>query len=101
MDFDFRIRLLEKELAHYREMQDLVRARLDTHDNSIEAIADALVRLTKSQEQTNESVKTVAESIKTLAGDLKILADTVGVLAQKVTGFIDALRASSNGKPAA
>lgn len=94
MDFDFRIRLLEKELAHYREMQDLVRARLDTHDHGIEALVDAQIRLTKSQERTDETVKTLAE-------DLKILADTVGVLAQTVTGFINALRASSNGKPTA
>jgi len=99
MDFDWRIRMLDKELAHYREMQELMRSRLDTHDNSIEAIVDALVRAATSQEQTNETVKTLAETVKTLAGDLKILADTVGVLAQKVSGLIDAMRAGTNGKP--
>jgi chromosome segregation ATPase len=92
MEFEWKIRMLDKELAHYREMQELMRSRLDTHDNSIEAIVEAFARAATSQEQTNEIVKT-------LAGDLKILADTVAVLAQKVTGLIDAMRAGTNGKP--
>jgi hypothetical protein len=92
MDFEFKIRMLDKELAHYREMQELMRSRLDTHDSGIDAIVETFARAASIQEQTNETVKT-------LAGDLKILADTVGVLAQKVTGLIDAMRAGTNGKP--
>jgi hypothetical protein len=92
MDFEWKIRMLEKQLAHYHEMQELMPSRLDTHDNRLEAIIDTLARAGKIQEQTNQTVKT-------LAADLKMLSETVGVLAQKVSGLIDALRASSDGKP--
>src|SRR4030095_3982799 len=38
MDYEWRIMLLEKDLAHYREMQTLVRERLDTHDQHLDGI---------------------------------------------------------------
>jgi prefoldin subunit 5 len=99
MDFEWKIRMLEKELAHYREMQELMRSRLDTHDNGIQVIVDTLASVAKSQDRAAKTQEQTNETMNTLAGDLKILSETVSVLAQKVSGLIDALGASSNGKP--
>jgi hypothetical protein len=38
MDYEYRIRLAEKELAHYREMQTILRSHQDAHDRSIEGL---------------------------------------------------------------
>lgn len=35
MDYEFRIKIAEKELAHLKEMQSLFLARQDAHDASI------------------------------------------------------------------
>lgn len=45
MDYQFRIELAEKELAHLREMQTLIRARQDAHEQSLDASAKRFERI--------------------------------------------------------
>lgn len=47
MNYEFRIELAEKELAHLREMQSLIRARQDAYDQAVDA---AIARFTRIEE---------------------------------------------------
>lgn len=79
MDYEFRITLAEKELAHLREMQDLMRGRMNAHDTSIEALRD-LQAHTEANIQANQAA--IAE-----------LTRNVNQLVQAL------LREHTNGKP--
>jgi hypothetical protein len=45
MDYEFRIKLAEKELAHLKEMQDIMRTHQDVHDASFAAVNTTLDRI--------------------------------------------------------
>ncbi len=79
MDYEFRILLAERELAHLKEMQSLQRIHLDTHDRSFEAAAERLNRIESLLEETVQS------QVRTQ----KMLEDFVAILA----------RSHSNGGP--
>ena len=51
MDYEFRIKIAEKELAHLREMQTLYRARADAHDASLAALDTLTGRIEANLEQ--------------------------------------------------
>jgi hypothetical protein len=72
MDYEFRILLAERELAHLKEMQALQRAHLDTHDRSFEAAGERLNRIESLLEQTAQS------QVRTQ----KMLEDFVAILAR-------------------
>ena len=42
MNIDYQIAWLEKELAHAREIQAIMRSRMDAHGSTLEVIRDAL-----------------------------------------------------------
>jgi hypothetical protein len=72
MDYEFRIKLLEQETAHFREMQKLLRERQDTTDE----------RMDKLQALSKETLEAVAA----LTGNITILAAKVDQIADMILG---------------
>ena len=68
MDYEFRIKLLETELTHVREMQQLCHQRQDTFDGRLDLTKMLIDKLTTNVDN---------------------LATTVGVLSEKVDGITD------------
>jgi uncharacterized protein YoxC len=77
MDYEFRIKLLETELTHAREMQQLCHQRQDTFDGRLDLTKMLIDKLT-----TN---------VDNLTTNVDHLAMTVGVLSEKVDGITDKL----------
>jgi hypothetical protein len=85
MDYEWSIKVHERELAHLREMQALTRAHMDTHDTSFQVVGDRMERIETSLELTQATVREVAEMQK--------------VTEQKMQSLIDILaREHSNGR---
>ena len=79
MDYEYRILLAEKELQHLREMQSIMRAHQDAHDQPIGTIDTILGRIEKNIEKLSAA---------------RIITE------QKLQSLIDVLlREHSNGKP--
>jgi len=90
IDYEWKIQMLETELAHYKHMQEMMKARLDTHDSSFAGIENVFARIAAVQAATDEKLdRTAALQQET--------AETVKVIAEKLKGLIDALRHGSNG----
>jgi septation ring formation regulator EzrA len=51
VDYEFQIRLAEKELAHLREMQAIMRSHQDAHDQSLSVIGSRLDRIEDNLEK--------------------------------------------------
>jgi hypothetical protein len=71
VNYEFRIQLLEKDLAHYREMQALVRERLDTvnrfakqANERLDRIEAALEKLVEAQTHTQQILAAFIESLR-------------------------------------
>lgn len=77
MDYEFRIKHAELELAHLREMQALHSTRLDAHDRSIEA--------------TRIWFDRVMETIDRTAANLDLLTIRQMTLEEKIDRLVDAL----------
>jgi hypothetical protein len=77
MDYEFRIKLAEKELAHLREMHDLHRNRMDAN------------------EQGFESLRAIVERT---AANLDVLTVQVSRLEAKIDTLVDALLRGRNGE---
>lgn len=60
---EYRIQLLEKELAHAREMQALMRARQDSADGRFERIEGYLYAIAKHLESLAAKVDTIAAAV--------------------------------------
>jgi len=85
VDYEFSIKLCEKELIHLREMQALMRAPIDTHDASFSTVGGRMDRIETNLERIEVTVGQVAEMQK--------------VTEQKLQGLIDTLaREHSNGR---
>ena len=92
MDYEFSIRVLEKELAHQREMQALLRAHVDAHDRTFDMVASSLQRAVSNLEKTNEALSQLATAYAQLAA-------AQAVSEQKFQGLVDLLtREHNNGK---
>ena len=77
MNYEYRILLAEKELAHLREMQAIMQSHQDTHDQGFVAVASRLDRIEENLDRL-------------VAAQL--------VTEQKLQGLIDILtREHSNG----
>ena len=70
MDYEFRIMLLEKELAHYREMQAIVRERQDTSDarherseSLMEAVGAALLSVITNLDKLSDKVDALVSAL--------------------------------------
>ena len=48
MDYDFRIKLAERELEHLKEMQELQRLRQDAADNRLDKMQDVVDGILRS-----------------------------------------------------
>ncbi len=84
MDYEFRIQVAEKELAHLREMQRLMRSNLDAHDASFDAAIKRFERIEANLESVSAMQKT--------------LSTAQLVTEQKMQGLIDLLvREHANG----
>lgn len=51
IDYEFRILVIEKELAHLKEMQNLIRLHQDAHDQSLGAVENILERIESNVEK--------------------------------------------------
>lgn len=72
MDYEFRI-MLEKELAHAREIQALLGGRLDTHDTSFEHVKDALVAPSERFDRIESILERLAGKVDSLTGKVDAL----------------------------
>lgn len=90
IDYEWQIRMLEKDLAHAKEMQALARVRMDAHDTSIGAIEGYLGRIAAAQAATDEKLAQLA------AGHAQLAAGQAELQAIVKT-FIDSLRRGGNG----
>ena len=86
MDYEYRIQLAEKELAHYREMQTILRSHQDAHDRSIEGLKTI-------QQRTEANLEKL--SVAQLVTEARLES-----LGKALEAFIAALaREHSNGHP--
>jgi chromosome segregation ATPase len=77
MDYEFKIHMLERELAHCKEMQQLMQAQAEAHDRSITALSPRLERI---------------------EANLEALSGLTVVIGEKLSALIDSLHAPRNGK---
>lgn len=66
IDYEFTIRRIEKELAHYREMQKFEQAHLDAHDTSIHALSTIMSRMEENQQEIQNDLRIITKNIKDL-----------------------------------
>jgi len=66
MDWEFKIQVMERELAHLREMKDLHNARLNAGDARHDALEALVTDLGKSVTQLTVNVTVLAAKIDTL-----------------------------------
>ena len=85
MDYEFRIKHAELELAHLREMQALHGSRLDAHDQWIEAARAWFDR--------------VMETINRTSANLDLLTIRQMTLEEKIDRLIESMLRSRNGGP--
>lgn len=85
IDYEYRITVAEKELAHLREMQALARAHREAHDQPFAAVATRMERIEDNLDKATAILKDLSVAQK--------------VTEQKFQGLIDILvREHSNGK---
>ena len=92
IDYEFTIRRLEKELIHYREMQEIQRSHIDAHDRSIEA-------LHAIADRTERNLDKLAGDLQKLADDLDKQSTNIDKLTANMNALVDALlREHPNGR---
>jgi chromosome segregation ATPase len=80
MDYEWKILMLDKEVAHLREMKDLGRGRMDAHGASIEALHGYLNAIAGNLKETTESLSKTAvtvEAISTRVESLSVKLDAL------------------------
>lgn len=77
MDYEWRIQIAEKELAHLREMQTLAHAHQDTTDQNVHILGNRMDRVEADLAET--------------AANLKEASNLAKVTQQKLTELINAL----------
>jgi hypothetical protein len=77
MDYEFRIKQAELDLAHLKDLQQLQRLHLDTNDSRLEALETIIERTTANVERTS--------------ANLDILTVQQGKLEAKIDQLVDAL----------
>jgi hypothetical protein len=87
IDYEFTIRRLEKELSHYREMQQIQDSHLDAHDRGMEALQQIATA-------TREDIRQIVEAVKGLTVKVDTLTTNVNTLVEAL------LRDHKNGKAA-
>ncbi|MBV9269171.1 MAG: hypothetical protein JO061_23580 [Acidobacteriaceae bacterium] len=67
IDYQFRIKVAERELAHLREMQAIQQAHLDAHDCSFEAVGGRLDRIEADLAAAAANLNEVRPALKNLS----------------------------------
>lgn len=99
MDYEFRIVVAERELAHLREMQQLTRSHLDAHDRSVEAALQRFERIEGYLEQTAQAQARTEANLAHMDAQLARTDALLAELAGKFNGLIDALvKEHGNGR---
>lgn len=86
IDYEFTIRRLEKELNHYRELQQIQTSHLDAHDRSIEALQTISERTERNLDALTVDVQQIANEVKALTKNMNMLTEAL-------------LREHKNGSP--
>jgi hypothetical protein len=73
MDYEFRIKLLETELTHMREMQQLLRERQDTADGRLDSTKVLTDNLLIIATKNSESIGMLTEKIDKLTTNVNNL----------------------------
>lgn len=66
MDYEFHIRYFEREVAHLREMQSLMRAHQETHDQGPNAAVSRFERIEGYLERTEANLAALSEKFNGL-----------------------------------
>jgi predicted nucleic acid-binding Zn-ribbon protein len=77
MDYEYQITLLEKELAHYKEMQSLIRQHLDAHDASFEAVGNRMDRIEANLDRAASLSVSTEAKIQAVSEKLDRLVDVL------------------------
>jgi chromosome segregation ATPase len=91
IDYEFTIRRLDKELTHYREMQQIQSSHMDAHDRSIEALQTIVERTERNLDTLTAEVTDIAAEVKEIAGAVKTLTTNMNMLMEAL------LREHKNG----
>jgi hypothetical protein len=92
VDYEYRILLAEKELAHLREMQQLREQHHDTPDLRLDKIQKIL-------HETTAAIASLAAQAITGRADLQTLGDHVDALTGRIDALVKALlREHPNGR---
>lgn len=70
MDYEFKILLLEKETAHLREMQALMRTHLDAHDTTLKSLEAIMLRTEGNLERISSNMESLTEKLAALIAAL-------------------------------
>lgn len=65
MDIDYRIQLLEKDLAHAREMRVLMQARMDAHGDLLDRLLQGSTERFQQAEQRLDRIEALVEKLVT------------------------------------
>ncbi len=77
IDYEFTIRRLDKELTHYREMQQILISHVDANDRSIEALHAITERTERNLDALAGEVKEIAAEVKTLTRNMNLLLEAL------------------------
>ena len=85
MDYEFRIKVAEEELAHLRKMQLLMQAHQDSHDKSIMALGS---RMDRAEADLAEAAATLKETNATVL----LIGQKLSEVGTSLSELIQALR---------
>lgn len=80
MDYEYRILLLEKDLAHAREMQQIMRGRMDTHDTGFEHLKNGMIDARERLDRIEINVEAISTKMDALTDNVNKLTNTVNSL---------------------
>jgi chromosome segregation ATPase len=76
-NYEFRIKVLEAELAHVREMYAIHRAALEDHDTGLEYTGNRMAALEAALETLTANMNTLTTNVNTLAGKVDALVSAL------------------------
>ena len=99
IDYEFAIKRLERELAHYRELQQIQSAHQDTNDRSIEALSVIVSRTEANIEALTANVAANEHAIQQLTSNVAAHDRALQQLTANVNALVEALlREHPNGR---
>jgi hypothetical protein len=77
VDYEFKIRMLEREIAHLKEMQQLQSGRLDIHDRGFDAVHETLAETGRMLRQSALELEEMRGIVRESQVMLKQLLDAM------------------------